>query len=216
MLPFEVPVGSRYGAAMGRRDDQISGPVHVVAVPMCDGCYDSGGAYWGGHGENEARVWCAYNDDGAAYLRAMTREAAAAAFKVTYPACEPDVGPRVSLDEESVKYRYFRFNWRNIHRASGEKRPNGRRTIARRMRAICPRGFRFGNDPYLGSTRLDWRELFAFICRQTRRYNRLCDRCPGESGGCNAAGDDPCAHCAEGNEIESHLSCVLECLKIES
>lgn len=203
---------------MGRASDKISGPVHICAVPMVDYDYDLGGAYWGGPGKGGMRVWCAFSEAGAAYVRATSREAAAAAFKAIYPACEPDVGPRVSrvsLDEESVEHRHVRRNWMNPDRASGKKRPSGMRTIARRMRAICPRGFRFGDDPYLGSTRIDWREMFAFICRQTRRYNRLCKRCPGESGGCDAANDDPCAHCAEGNEIEAHLSCVLECLKIE-
>jgi len=71
MKPFEVEVSSKYGSPMGRRDTITSGRVHLVRVRMYDHDYDKGGAYWGG--SPSLPLWCAYNDDGAQYLRAHTR-----------------------------------------------------------------------------------------------------------------------------------------------
>jgi hypothetical protein len=70
--PFKRNVSSQYGAPMGRRSDEITGKVTLASVPFIDGDYDEGGAYWGG-GEP---LWCAWNDEGALYLRAPSREIA--------------------------------------------------------------------------------------------------------------------------------------------
>jgi hypothetical protein len=44
-------VSSRFGAPMGRMDTAHPGDcpevITVVRVPLVDGCYDEGGAYWG-------------------------------------------------------------------------------------------------------------------------------------------------------------------------
>jgi hypothetical protein len=61
---------------MGRRSDEVSGVVELARVPMVDGDYDEGGAYWGGVADNP--LWCAWNDDGAMYLRAPGVEEAIA------------------------------------------------------------------------------------------------------------------------------------------
>jgi hypothetical protein len=72
--PFEVHVSSRYGAPMGRRQDKPSdfeGKVYLQKVPMVDGDYDSGGAYWGG---NDVPLFCAWDDHGhALYIRAKDK-----------------------------------------------------------------------------------------------------------------------------------------------
>lgn len=60
------------GAGMGRSSSStISGKVKLQRVPLRDGgCYDPGGAYWGG----PSNLWCAWNDKGEiAYLRAWDR-----------------------------------------------------------------------------------------------------------------------------------------------
>lgn len=75
--PFEQDVSSKYGAPMGRRSDNLSGKTHLQRVPMFDGDYDKGGAYWGG-GRGVAPLWCAWNDNGATYLRAYSRNEAKA------------------------------------------------------------------------------------------------------------------------------------------
>ena len=68
--PFERDVASRAGAPMGRQSDPVedfSGPVHLERVPMVDGDYDAGGAYWGGG----KPVYCVWDDEGhASYFRA--------------------------------------------------------------------------------------------------------------------------------------------------
>ena len=82
MKPFEVNVSSPYGAPMGRRSDPIEGKVHLQRVPFVDGDYDKGGAYWGG-GRDTPPLWCAWNEEGAAYQRAKSREDA----KALFPGC---------------------------------------------------------------------------------------------------------------------------------
>ena len=83
--PFESDVSSKYGAPMGRRSDapsSLTGKCHLRRVRLYDGgCYDKGGAYWGGG----SPLFCAwgYNVDGdmvVCYTRAATREAAKAQF----------------------------------------------------------------------------------------------------------------------------------------
>ncbi len=62
-------VSSRYGAPMGRQSDNISmseGTGTLHAVPLEDGGYDSGGAYWG----LGLPLWCVVTEDGRAFFRA--------------------------------------------------------------------------------------------------------------------------------------------------
>jgi hypothetical protein len=71
--PYEVEVSSKYGAPMGRRSSgSIEGLVHLRKVRLYDGCYDKGGAYWGG----PYNLWCAWNEESVVYFRAPNREAA--------------------------------------------------------------------------------------------------------------------------------------------
>jgi len=49
---------------MGRRADPLedfSGPVHLERVPLVDGDYDAGGAYWGG---GTKPLFCVWDDEG--------------------------------------------------------------------------------------------------------------------------------------------------------
>ena len=72
--PFEESVSSKYGAPLGRHSDHtLEGKVHLQKVPFYDGDYDKGGAYWGSGG---GTLWCAWNNEGAFYVRAYTRSAA--------------------------------------------------------------------------------------------------------------------------------------------
>lgn len=79
--PFEVNVSSKYGAPMGRRSDQKSelcGRVHLARVPMVDGDYDPGGAYWGG-GRGVDPLFCAWDEYGTiVYFRTHSWEEARA------------------------------------------------------------------------------------------------------------------------------------------
>jgi len=80
--PFEVPVNSSRGAPMGRccnfLPDFVGVKVHLQQVPMVDGDYDKGGAYWGGG----SPLFCAWGDNEKlgeqvfTFVRASTREAA--------------------------------------------------------------------------------------------------------------------------------------------
>ena len=72
---------SKYGADMGRRNLKEGKPekLHLQYVTFIDGCYDRGGAYWGG----PADLWCAFspddteNDPGVrVFVRAPDRETA--------------------------------------------------------------------------------------------------------------------------------------------
>jgi hypothetical protein len=62
---------------MGRRSDPVeefTGPVRLQRVPMVDGDYDKGGAYWGG---GTTPLYCAWDDEGhALYIRAKSLETA--------------------------------------------------------------------------------------------------------------------------------------------
>lgn len=86
-LPFEVKVNAKHGAPMGRDSDPIEAfqgaRVQLRPVPMVDGDYDPGGAYWGG---STPGVWCAWGKDAqgepiTAYVRAGSRLTAKAKFK---------------------------------------------------------------------------------------------------------------------------------------
>lgn len=87
-LPFEVKVNAKHGAPMGRASDAIASfngaRVQLRKVPMVDGDYDPGGAYWGG--SDTSHVWCAWGKDAQgepieAYVRAGSRSTAKAQFK---------------------------------------------------------------------------------------------------------------------------------------
>ena len=81
MKPFEVNVSSPYGAPMGRRSyPGLEGKVRLQHVPFVDGDYDPGGSYWGGGG---LPLYCAWNEDGAIYVRARNRDEA----KAKLPSC---------------------------------------------------------------------------------------------------------------------------------
>ena len=79
MKPFERNVSSKYGAPMGRHSDNPANfdgiKVHLCRIPMVDGDYDAGGAYWGG---SNPPMWCAWSDeeDLVFYTRAKNREEA--------------------------------------------------------------------------------------------------------------------------------------------
>lgn len=65
-FPFNVPVGGRYGAPMGRPDVGTSHDDYVTMtvrrIPMHDYDYDGGGAYWGG-GSSHGMMFCAWSRD---------------------------------------------------------------------------------------------------------------------------------------------------------
>ena len=76
LKPFQVPVDVKYGAPMGRQESPVedfTGPVYLQNVPMVDGDYDEGGAYWGGG----TPLYCAWDGEGnAIYVRAKDSAAA--------------------------------------------------------------------------------------------------------------------------------------------
>lgn len=86
-FPYNVPVNGRYGAPMGRAD--VGGPddaplrLTIRPVPFHDGCYDNGGAYWGG----PADLWCAWSRDRTVirWVRAKTKGAALEAIREDFP-----------------------------------------------------------------------------------------------------------------------------------
>jgi len=77
-MPFKYTnASSKWGADMGRQDVLPDGPtrLHLERVPMVDGDYDPGGAYWGGYPSNP--LYVAWNEDGAQiFVRASDRERA--------------------------------------------------------------------------------------------------------------------------------------------
>lgn len=96
--PYKVNVSSPRGAPMGRSDFYPQGTrldahkLHLRRVPLVDGGYDQGGAYWG----CPASLWCAWNDAGTVlqaidntgtviFVRAGDREAAKACIRETLP-----------------------------------------------------------------------------------------------------------------------------------
>lgn len=71
MKPFKKKVSSKYGAPMGRRDKILGDPVqlHLQRVPLINGGYDQGGAYWGGG----KPLYCAWNAYFCVFRRAHDR-----------------------------------------------------------------------------------------------------------------------------------------------
>lgn len=72
------PVGSRFGAPMGRRSVADSGePLYLQRVNFVDGDYAPDGTYWGY--TRGSHLWCAFTPDLLVeiYVRAADRKAAA-------------------------------------------------------------------------------------------------------------------------------------------
>lgn len=86
-FPYNIDVSGRYGAPMGRRntsgDPDHTGRLNLRRVPMIDGDYDGGGAYWGGGGTT---LYCAWSPDRSivVYLRANGYRAAVASLREDY------------------------------------------------------------------------------------------------------------------------------------
>lgn len=80
------PVGSRYGAPMGRRSDGSldpeAGRFRLVRIRLNLGGYDAGGAYWG----LGVPLWRAEDGDGRGlWFRARDRAAAKETLRRDYP-----------------------------------------------------------------------------------------------------------------------------------
>ncbi|MDP9145302.1 MAG: hypothetical protein M3N43_11510, partial [Actinomycetota bacterium] len=78
--PWHSNASSRFGASMGRRSDlpsEFTGKAKLQRVPMVDGAYDPGGAYWGGWSDSTGGMFAAWDDDGHVFWhRAKSREQA--------------------------------------------------------------------------------------------------------------------------------------------
>lgn len=98
--PGLTEVSGKYGAPMGRMNriptERIKGVLHYNVGPECklylrrldfvDGCYDTGGAYWGA----PANLWHAVNADRTVevFVRADSREEAKDAVREILPTVE--------------------------------------------------------------------------------------------------------------------------------
>lgn len=87
--PYNVPVGSRYGAPMGRPSvgspDDAYLKLNLRMIPLHDGDYDGGGAYWGRvSGEP---MFCAWSPDRSVvrYVRAKSYLFAEQAVREEFP-----------------------------------------------------------------------------------------------------------------------------------
>ncbi len=85
------PVSSSRGAPMGRADTQNDGSpstLRLFPIRMVDGCYDSGGAYWGGPDTIAGRMYCARNlrEGVEIFVRALDRAGAIKAVTEKFPA----------------------------------------------------------------------------------------------------------------------------------
>lgn len=77
--PFEVDVSSKYGAPLGRPSNLLEPDgeyLCLAQVPLDQGGYDKGGAYWG-HG-GEGPLYCCWGKIFVHYLRAPSRDKAKA------------------------------------------------------------------------------------------------------------------------------------------
>ena len=69
---------SKYGASMGRRN-RLPGDVtarirlHLARLPLVDGDYDRGGAYWGGGPTPSGGMWAAWGEDSSVQVRVFVR-----------------------------------------------------------------------------------------------------------------------------------------------
>jgi hypothetical protein len=81
------------GASMGRSGNlsaDVRAELRVRRVPLDEGGYDPGGSYWGS-GEGTLPLFCIFNDEGEAYVRAATFEAAKAHFPFATWTAEAEV-----------------------------------------------------------------------------------------------------------------------------
>lgn len=87
MQTFINPVSCKYGAPLGRYTgpdylDTAAGKIYLRRVPLDNGGYDKGGAYWG-HG---APLWEALDQDGNGRIfRASSRDKAKASVLADFP-----------------------------------------------------------------------------------------------------------------------------------
>lgn len=86
MKPWQRKGCNQFGAQMGRRSDSLAlftGRVRLARVPIDNGGYDPGGAYWG----TGLPLYCAWDDEGnEAYTRATSRLDAASKFALSQEA----------------------------------------------------------------------------------------------------------------------------------
>lgn len=96
MNPKNLPVVSAtYGAPMGRRDTVADADIalrfHLYRMRMVDGCYDTGGAYWGCGSYATGYMYRAYvlpGEDNAyneCFVRARTRVEAKEKVRCMFP-----------------------------------------------------------------------------------------------------------------------------------
>ena len=108
LKPFQIPVPSKFGAPMGRPEaslDDFQIPVYLQKVPMIDGDYDEGGAYWGG---SKLPLYCAWDDEGhAAYVRAEDSSAAKQKLPSHWTYAEKQPGAKNSLYAEEMLQQYM-------------------------------------------------------------------------------------------------------------
>ena len=110
------PVNSSRGAPMGRPEQHNHNATGLVFelewVPLTDGAYDCGGAYWGG----PANLYCAQADEGEVtlYIRAASRETAKQAVEMLYPRSTflPVNG---SLIKQTIKFLEDCINREGLH-----------------------------------------------------------------------------------------------------
>jgi hypothetical protein len=102
-----MPVDAKYGAPMGRRQDPVEEfvePVCLQKVPMIDGDYDEGGAYWGGG----TPLYCAWDDEGhAVYVRAKDSSAAKKKLPAHWKYANKATKSRNSLYAEEMLQQYM-------------------------------------------------------------------------------------------------------------
>lgn len=92
--PYLEKVGSSRGAPMGRPTfpnehyskpsfdaDIEESPLYLRRVPFVDGCYDPGGAYWGG----PSNLFCAWNHARTYWTRAASRDQAKQQIRKDHP-----------------------------------------------------------------------------------------------------------------------------------
>ena len=107
LKPFQMPVEAKYGAPMGRRESPVedfTGPVCLQKVPMIDGDYDEGGAYWGGG----TPLYCAWDDEGhAIYFRAKDSSAAKKKLPAHWEYAGKAAKSRNSLYAEEMLQQYM-------------------------------------------------------------------------------------------------------------
>jgi hypothetical protein len=85
-------VSSKYGAPMGRADrlpDDPLAPIdlQLARLPMVDGDYDEGGAYWGGPCDAGV-MWCAWREGVQVFCRAVDATRAQAKVRAVLPGAQ--------------------------------------------------------------------------------------------------------------------------------